>query len=229
PSELDASVTARVPTRTNRDGRYFNDKFQAMPLHGYTRMFERMLAHPIIKIMLNTDYREVQDILPWHHMIYTGQVDAFFGYKFGKLPYRSLRFEHTTLQQEQFLPVGTSNFPNECAHTRVSEFKHPTGQTHAATSIVREYPFAEGDPYYPVPRPENAALYKQYEAEADNTPGVSFVGRLATYRYYNMDQVAGQALAAFKKLQQAEEDSARSTLAEAGRRAPTGLMAEVVS
>jgi len=219
PSELDASVTARVPTRSNRDDRYFTDKFQAMPLHGYTRMFERMLAHPRIKIMLNTDYREVQDIVPWRHMIYTGPVDAFFNHKYGKLPYRSLRFEHSTLPQAQFQKVGTVNFPNECAYTRVSEFKHITGQTHAATSIVHEYPCAEGDPYYPVPRPENAALYRQYEADADATDGVTFVGRLATYRYYNMDQVVGQALAAFKKLQHAEAQ-------HTGRQVDAGLLAE---
>jgi UDP-galactopyranose mutase len=221
PSELDASVTARVPTRTNRDDRYFADKFQAMPLHGYTRMFERMLDHPNIKIMLNTDYREVQDLVPWRHMIYTGPVDAFFGYKYGKLPYRSLRFEHTTLQQEKFQPVGTVNFPNEYAYTRVTEFKHITGQAHAATSIVHEFPCADGDPYYPVPRPENANLYRKYEADADSTPGVTFVGRLATYRYYNMDQVVGQALATFKKLQQAEAAEVRGAVA-------SGLVAEKV-
>jgi UDP-galactopyranose mutase len=141
-------------------------------------------------------------------MIYTGPVDAFFGYKYGKLPYRSLRFEHTTLQQEQFQPVGTVNFPNEYAYTRVTEFKHITGQSHAVTSIVHEFPCAEGDPYYPVPRPENANLYRKYEADADSTPGVTFVGRLATYRYYNMDQVVGQALATFKKLHQAEAGEA---------------------
>ncbi len=211
PSELDASVTARVPTRTNRDDRYFNDRFQAVPLHGYTRMFERMLAHPNIKIMLNTDYREVQNLVPWRHMVYTGPVDAFFDHKYGKLPYRSLRFEHTILQQAQFQKVGTVNFPNECAYTRISEFKHITGQAHAATSIVHEYPCADGDPYYPVPRPENTALYKRYEADAENTPGVTFVGRLATYRYYNMDQVVGQALTAFKKLQIAELQQTRGS------------------
>jgi UDP-galactopyranose mutase len=219
PSELDASVTARVPTRTNRDDRYFADKFQAMPLHGYTRMFERMLDHPNIKVMLNTDYREIQNLVPWRHMVYTGPVDAFFGYKYGKLPYRSLRFEHTTLQQEQFQKVGTVNFPNEYAYTRVTEFKHITGQSHPATSIVHEFPCAEGDPYYPVPRPENAQLYRKYEADADNTPGVTFVGRLATYRYYNMDQVVGQALAAFKKLHQAQAQVTDAAV-------PSGLVAE---
>jgi UDP-galactopyranose mutase len=201
PSELDASVTARVPTRTNRDDRYFADKFQAMPLHGYTRMFERMLAHPNIKVMLNTDYRDIVDFIPFRHMIYSGPVDAFFDYKYGKLPYRSLRFEHVNLPREQFQQVGTVNYPNDYGYTRISEFKHITGQEHSSTSVVYEYPCAEGDPYYPVPRPENAELYKRYEAEAENTPNVTFVGRLATYRYYNMDQVVGQSLAAFKRLQ----------------------------
>ncbi|MBG9387625.1 UDP-galactopyranose mutase [Caenimonas aquaedulcis] len=205
PSELDSSVTARVPTRTNRDDRYFADKFQAMPLHGYTRMFERMLDHPNIKVMLNTDYREIEEIMPWRRMVYTGPIDAFFDHKYGKLPYRSLRFEHTTIHQEKFQDVGTVNYPNDYAYTRISEFKHITGQTHASTSVVREYPCAEGDPYYPVPRPENAALYKRYEAEAEATPHVVFVGRLATYRYYNMDQVVGQSLAAYRKLRTAHD------------------------
>jgi UDP-galactopyranose mutase len=210
PSELDASVTARVPTRTNRDDRYFADKFQAMPLHGYTRMFEKMLAHPNIKIMVNTDYREIVDIVPFRHMIYTGPVDAFFDNKYGKLPYRSLRFEHVNVPKEQFQAVGTVNYPNDYGYTRISEFKHITGQEHASTSVVYEYPCAEGDPYYPVPRPENAELYRKYEAEAENTPNVTFVGRLATYKYYNMDQVVGQALATFRKLQAAHE-AERST------------------
>ncbi|HEX6362542.1 MAG TPA: UDP-galactopyranose mutase [Albitalea sp.] len=205
PSELDASVTARVPTRTNRDDRYFGDTFQAMPLHGYTRMFERMLAHPNIKVLLNTDYREVVDLLPWSHMIYSGPIDAFFNYKYGKLPYRSLRFEHRTIAQEQFQAVGTVNYPNDYAYTRISEFKHITGQQHPSTSVVYEYPCAEGDPYYPVPRPENAALYRKYEADADALGDVTFVGRLATYKYYNMDQVVGQALATFKRLRKRHE------------------------
>jgi len=206
PSELDASVTARVPTRTNRDDRYFADKYQAMPLHGYTRMFERMLAHPNIKVMTNTDYREIVDLLPWGHMVYTGPVDAFFDFKHGRLPYRSLRFEHVNLPQERFQPVGTVNYPNDYGYTRISEFKHITGQRHPTTSVVYEYPCAEGDPYYPVPQPQNAQLYRRYEEDAEATPGVSFVGRLATYRYYNMDQVVGQALATFKRLQQAETE-----------------------
>ena len=202
PSELDASVTARVPTRTNRDDRYFADTYQALPKHGYTRMFERMLAHPNIKVMLNTDYREIVDLLPWRHMVYTGPIDAFFDFRHGKLPYRSLEFRHVHLATEQFQPVGTVNYPNDYGYTRISEFKHITGQQHPGTSIVYEYPRADGDPYYPVPRAENAALYRRYEAEADRLDNVTFVGRLATYKYYNMDQVVGQALAVFRRLQE---------------------------
>ena len=200
PSQLDASVTARVPTRTNRDDRYFADTYQAMPKNGYTRMFESMLAHPNIKVMLNTDYREIVDLLPWRHMVYTGPIDAFFDYKHGKLPYRSLRFEHVTLPQPQAQAVGTVNYPNDYAYTRITEFKHLTGQQHDHTSLVYEVPCDEGDPYYPVPRPENAELYRLYEAETETRPDVTFVGRLASYRYYNMDQVVGQALAAYKRL-----------------------------
>jgi len=202
PSELDASVTARVPTRTNRDDRYFTDTFQAMPLHGYTRMFEKMLAHTNIKVMLNTDYRDVVDLLPWKHMVYTGPIDAFFNFKYGKLPYRSLEFRHQNIKQEQFQPVGTVNYPNDYGYTRISEFKHITGQEHPTTSVVYEFPRAEGDPYYPVPKAENAELYRKYEAEAEQLANVTFVGRLATYKYYNMDQVVGQALATFKRLQE---------------------------
>lgn len=214
PSELDASVTSRIPTRTNRDDRYFADTFQAMPLHGYTHLFEKMLAHPNIKLMLNTDYREIVDLVPWQHMVYTGPVDAFFNYKYGKLPYRSVRFEHKTLPVEQFQTVGTVNFPNDYAYTRVTEFKHLTGQTHPFTSVVYEHPCAEGDPYYPVPRPENATLYKRYEADAEQQDNVTFVGRLATYKYYNMDQVVGQALTAFKRLRErdASHGDARENL-----------------
>ncbi|MDL2343976.1 UDP-galactopyranose mutase [Deinococcus sp. MIMF12] len=200
PSELDASVTARVPTRTNRDDRYFADTYQAMPLHGYTRMFETMLAHPNIKVMLNTDYREIQEFIPYGHMIYTGPVDAFFDYEYGKLPYRSLEFVHETHAREVFQPTGTVNYPNDYGYTRISEFKYITGQEHRHTSVVYEYPRAEGDPYYPVPRPENQELYRKYAALADARTDVTFVGRLATYRYYNMDQVVAQALATHRKL-----------------------------
>ena len=200
PSELDASVTSRVPTRTNRDDRYFTDTYQAMPLHGYTRMFERMLDHPNIKVMLNTDYREVRDEIPYREMIYTGPVDSFFDYRYGKLPYRSLEFKHETHNVQTFQPAPVVNYPNEHLYTRTTEFKYLTGQEHSKTSIVYEFPQSEGDPYYPVPRKENAELYTKYKALADAEAGVHFVGRLATYKYYNMDQIVAQALTIYSKI-----------------------------
>src|SRR6185503_12147137 len=217
PSQLDASVTARVPTRTNKDDRYFTDTYQAMPLHGYTKMFEKMLDHPNIKIMLNTDYHEIVDEVAYSKMIFTGPVDEYFDYCYGKLPYRSLKFKFETLDQEQFQRTGTINYPNDYAFTRITEFKHLTGQKHAKTSLVYEFPKAEGDPYYPIPRPENAELYKKYQELASKT-GTYFVGRLATYKYYNMDQVVAQALSTFKKIQAeiAEEPSYNETAVKTG-------------
>ncbi len=200
PSELDASVTARVPTRTNRDNRYFGDTYQSMPLYGYTRMFERMLSHPNIKIMLNTDYQEIEGLIPFREMIYTGPIDEFFDFRYGKLPYRSLHFQHETVNQPVFQPVAVVNYPNEHLYTRITEYKYLTGQEHPKTSITYEFPSDEGDPYYPVPRPENQELYRKYKALADKTPGVWFVGRLATYKYYNMDQVVAQALTTYAKI-----------------------------
>ncbi len=207
PSELDASVAARVPARTNRDNRYFTDTYQAMPLLGYTRMFERMLAHPNIKIMLQTDYRELEGLVPYKEMIYTGPVDEFFDYTYGKLPYRSLEFKHETHNSPVFQPAPVVNYPNEQLYTRITEFKYLTGQEHPKTSIVYEFPKGDGDPYYPVPRPENQEMYKKYKALADAMSGVHFVGRLATYRYYNMDQVVAQALTVFKKIAGEREEA----------------------
>jgi UDP-galactopyranose mutase len=200
PAELDASVTARVPVRTNRDDRYFTDRYQTMPLHGFTRMFERMLDHPNIKIMLNTDYREVRDFIPFKHMVYTGPIDEFFDYSFGKLPYRSLDFAFETLPGSLHQPVAVINHPNDNAYTRVTEFKHLTGQEHARSTLVYEYPKGEGDPYYPVLNPEAGQIYKRYKTLADAASDVHFVGRLATYKYYNMDQVVAQALAEFERI-----------------------------
>ena len=202
PSELDASVTARIPTRNNKDDRYFTDTYQAMPLHGYTRMFENMLTHPNIKIMLNTDYKEMIDIIPYKKMIYTGPIDYYFNYCYGKLPYRSIDFKFETFDTEYFQPTGTVNYPNEHAYTRITEFKYLTGQKHPKTSIVYEYPKAEGDPYYPVPRPKINSMYKKYQLLADTLPNVYFAGRLGTYKYYNMDQVVAQSLTLFKKIAQ---------------------------
>jgi UDP-galactopyranose mutase len=201
PSQLDKSVTARVPTRTDTDDRYFTDSFQAMPADGYTRMFERMLDHPNIDLLLGVDYLEAREAYRHDHLVFTGPIDEYFGYRHGKLPYRSLRFEHRTLDTPQFQEVAVVNYPDEAvAHTRVTEYKHLTGQPSSRTSVTYEYPSSEGDPYYPIPREENQALFKRYEALALGEAGVTFVGRLATYRYYNMDQVVGQALSAHRRL-----------------------------
>ncbi|MBT1698366.1 UDP-galactopyranose mutase [Fulvivirgaceae bacterium PWU4] len=206
PSELDASVTARVPTRTNRDDRYFTDTYQAMPLFGYTRMFQKMLSHPNIKIMLNTDYKEIIDVIPYRNMIYTGPIDSFFNYCYGRLPYRSIEFKFETIESDVFQSTGTINFPNEHAYTRITEFKYLTGQKHPKTSVVYEYPQADGDPYYPIPRPENAEIYKKYQQLANAMTNTYFTGRLATYRYYNMDQVVAQSLSLFEKITQRQSE-----------------------
>ena len=200
PSDLDASVTARVPVRTSRDDRYFTDQFQAMPRHGYTRMFERMLAHPNIRILLNTDYRDIVEEVKYRELIFTGPIDEFFHYRYGKLPYRSLHFDHQTHDRPLYQPAPVVNYPNEHAYTRITEFKYLTGQEHPKTSVVFEYPRSEGDPYYPIPRKENAELYQSYKELADSLDHVHFTGRLATYKYYNMDQVVAQSLSLFEKL-----------------------------
>jgi UDP-galactopyranose mutase len=206
PSGLDKAVTARIPTRTNTDDRYFGDKHQIMPKQGYTAMFNRMLDHPNIDVLLSTDYKELVDEIDAGHVVFTGPIDEYFGFRYGKLPYRSLRFEHKVVDKVEYQPVAVVNYPDpQVPYTRITEYKHLTGQSHARTSLTYEYPSAEGDPYYPIPRPENQALFKRYEALADSTPGVTFVGRLATYRYYNMDQVVGQALATFRRLDAARQ------------------------
>jgi UDP-galactopyranose mutase len=205
PSELDAQVAARLPVRTNRDDRYFTDQFQAMPKDGYTRMFENMLDHDNIKVVLGVDYRDLIKEYQFRELVYTGPIDSYFDLRFGPLPYRSLEFRHCTLDREWHQPVAVVNYPNDFEYTRVTEFKHLTGQTHTRTSIVYEYPRASGDAYYPIPRPANAAIYARYQTLANALPNVHFVGRLATYRYFNMDQVVGQALTLFKKVMQRDE------------------------
>lgn len=200
-SELSAGVAARIPTRTNDDDRYFADTYQLMPVDGYTAMFERILDSSNIDVELNVDYLANREKWTYDKVIYTGPVDAFYEYCYGKLPYRSLRFEHQHLNNVDLLQtVGTVNYPNEEAFTRITEFKHLTGQKVAGTSIVREYSQAEGDPYYPVPNPANETLYKKYQEKADAESDVYFVGRLAQYRYYNMDQVVASALSLTEKL-----------------------------
>jgi UDP-galactopyranose mutase len=212
PSGLDRSVTSRVPTRTSTDDRYFNDSFQAMPKLGFTHMFENMVDHKNITIMTATEYADVKDDVLYDRLVFTGPVDEFFDHRFGPLPYRSLKFKHETLDQEQFQSVAVVNYPHpDVPYTRISEYKHLTGQKHAKTSITYEYPSATGDPYYPIPNAEAGALYKKYEALALARPDVAFIGRLATYKYYNMDQVVGQALATYRRIVERDATSAATT------------------
>lgn len=202
PSQLKAGVAARIPTRTNTDDRYFTDTFQVMPLHGYTAMFENLLNHPNIEVRLSTEFKDIiNSNYEFDHIVYTGPIDAFYKFQFGHLPYRSLRFEHEHLVNvESYQSVGTINYPNDFDFTRITEFKHLTGQISLSTSIVREYPTDTGDPYYPIPRDENEKLFKQYQVLANKEKNVTFVGRLAEYRYYNMDQVVGAALNAVTRI-----------------------------
>ena len=202
PRELDASVTARIPTRTNRDDRYFSDKYQGVPKHGYTKMFERMISHKNISILLKTNYRDILDIVKFNKMIYTGPIDEFFDFMHGKLPYRSLRFEHETIDVEYFQSVQQVNYPNEYDFTRIVEWKHATGQKHSKTTITREYSIAAKDheeKFYPIPREQNRVLYQKYKEEAEKLNNVIFCGRLADYKYYNMDQIVARAIAIFNR------------------------------
>lgn len=203
PEELDPSVTARVPVHISRDDRYFQDTYQAMPQRGYSELFSRMLDHPNIKVLLNTNYTEVIDAVSFKRMIYTGPMDMFFGHIHGELPYRSLRLDFSTLDQPLFQEVGTVNYPNEFNFTRITEQKHLTGQATNRTTIVTEYPerhvVGENEPYYPVPQPESelrCAKYRKEIAQLNKT--VLFAGRLADYKYYNMDQAVARALHVFE-------------------------------
>lgn len=201
PSELDKAVAARVPARFDTDDRYFLDKHQAMPANGYTAMFAAMLNHPNITVQTGLGFAEARRAVRYDRLIYSGPIDEYFGCRFGPLPYRSLRFEHQTLDRPQLQPAAVVNYPDEATpFTRITEYKHLTGQVHDKTSVTYEYPQAEGDPYYPVPTAANQALFKRYEGLARAEAGTTFVGRLATYRYYNMDQVVGQALATYRKM-----------------------------
>ena len=198
--DLDASVCGRIPVRTSRDDRYFSDTFQAMPLDGFEAMFARMLDHPNIDLVLGTSFEEIADRVRFDRLVYTGPIDAYFDHAFGRLPYRSLEFAFETFDRERFQNAAVVNYPGSEPFTRITEFKTLTGQLHAKTTIAREFPTATGDPYYPIPRAENRALYAKYAARAAREAHVTFVGRLAEYRYYNMDQVVASALATFESL-----------------------------
>jgi UDP-galactopyranose mutase len=195
PAELDASVCGRIPSRSDADDRYFTDRFQLMPAGGYTAMVERMTDHPRIERVLGVDYREIADRVRARHIVFTGPIDAYFDHCYGKLPYRSLRFDFTTYDTERYQATGCVNEPDEnVPYTRTTEYKHLTGQRHAKTIVSREYPTDAGEPYYPIPAPESREQYRKYALLAQRTRGVTFVGRLAEYRYYNMDQAVASAL-----------------------------------
>ena len=204
PSELAASVCARIPIRTNTDDRYFTDSFQKVPAAGYTAMFERLLDHPLIEVQVDTDYFEVADEIDYDHLVWTGPIDRFFDHRFGKLPYRSLEFElvnEPTPDRGLLFPAAQMNEPSEeVPYTRRSEFRHITGQVHESSTYAVEYSRSDGDPYYPIPNDETRSLYKKYETLAADLPDTTFVGRLARYQYLNMDQVVGQALSTAEKL-----------------------------
>ncbi len=202
PSELHASVCARIPTRTNDDDRYFGDRFQNMPAAGYTAMFERILDG--IEVRTGAEFEDVRDEIEFDHLVWTGPVDEFFGHCFGRLPYRSLEFDlrnEPTPDGGLLQPVAVVNEPSaDVPYTRTTEYRHLTGQRHTSSSYHIEYPRAEGDPYYPVPAEENRKLYRRYEALAAERSDVTFVGRLARYQYLNMDQVVAQALSTYNRL-----------------------------
>ena len=205
PAELAATVLSRVPVRVDHDDRYFQDTWQKMPAAGYTEMFRRMLDHPNIRLETGVDWRDLGTGDTWERVIYTGPIDEYFEWRHGELPYRSLRFEHEELSTEWFQEVGVVNYPNEPGFTRIIEQKHLTGQSAPVTTITREYPQrhvpGENEPYYPVPREANRELFRRYREEADKLDGrVVFVGRLADYQYYNMDQVAARALMVFDRI-----------------------------
>jgi UDP-galactopyranose mutase len=200
PEELASEVTARIPVRFNRDTRYFADKYQGIPKYGYTKMFEKMIDNPNIHILLNTDYKDIINEIKFGKMIYTGPIDYFFDYKYGRLPYRSLKFEFEHVFSEQYQKAGTVNYPNDYDFTRITEFKHLTGQKHQNTTIMREYSMANGEPYYPIPIKESQDLYEKYRIEGASNSAF-FVGRLAEYKYYNMDAVVEKALKIYKNIE----------------------------
>lgn len=204
PEQLSPHVTARVPIRLSRDNRYFQDTYQAMPADGYTRLFRRLLGHPNIHVLLNTDYRDIEADISCNAVYYTGPIDEYFNYRYGPLPYRSLQFVTQTMRQDMHQPVGTVNYPTQYDYTRITEQKHLTGQQSAVTTLVYEYPQPhvpeKTEPYYPIPRDETKRVYAKYRKAAQALGGrVTFCGRLGGYQYYNMDQAVATALASVER------------------------------
>jgi UDP-galactopyranose mutase len=192
--DLDKEVTARIPIRYNRDDRYFTDSYQGMPKFGYTKMIKEMLDHPGIQVMLNAKYQDMAKEVQYARVIYTGPIDEFFDYRYGKLSYRSIKFDFETINDEYYQSAAVINYPNDYDYTRITEFKYMTGQNCRHSTIVKEYPTDSGEPYYPIPRPENKQLYNRYAAEAEKLTNTFFLGRLGLYKYANMDIVVKDAM-----------------------------------
>ncbi len=187
PEDLDFSVSSRVPVFISRDNRYFQDTYQAMPSKGYTAMVERMLSNPNIHLLLGADFREVSKSIQYRKLVYTGPIDEYFDYEFGSLPYRSLEFDFTTIETNKFQEVAQVNYPNNHDYTRITEFKHFYAEKSNRTTIAYEYPteFVHGnnEPYYPIPREDNQALYNLYRTKADQLDGdFFFSGRISEYK-----------------------------------------------
>lgn len=195
PVKLEPSITARIPIRTNDDDRYVNDKFQAMPKYGYTKLFENLLKN--IRISLNTDFKKISDIISYKNLIYTGPVDEFFDYKYGKLPYRSIKFKFEHYNRYYYQDWPQINYPNDYKFTRIVEIKHVTKQKISSTTITKEFPCWGKEPFYPVLTKENEKIYKKYVKETRKLNNVYFIGRLAQYKYFNMDQVIKESLDLF--------------------------------
>ncbi len=203
PEELDFSVSSRVPVYLSRDDRYFQDTYQGLPAQGYTEMFKKIIDNKNIHLLLNTDYKDVIDDIKYDYLIYTGQIDSFFNYEFGELPYRSLKFDFKSFDKEYFQNIGQLNFPNNYDYTRITEFKHLSRQIHSKTTVAYEYPQPHTNgvtiPYYPIPKDDNHLLFGKYRDEADKLKNIFFTGRLADYKYYNMDETVYAALRLFNK------------------------------
>jgi len=202
PEEIDASVTARVPVVISRDDRYFQNKYQGMPKEGYVKMFEKMLQNENIEVQLNTDYKKLKNKIKYNFLFYTSPIDEFFNYKYGRLDYRCLKLDFQTFNQESYQPSAVVNYPNNYDFTRIIEFKKLTQQNHRKTTIGIEYPGNEGFMAYPVLDEKNKKLFQKYlkEAEKLKKQNIYFVGRLAEYKYYNMDEAVKSSLDLFNKI-----------------------------
>jgi len=212
PEEMDGAVTARVPVFVGRDNRYFNDSFQMLPNNGYTNMINNMLNHKNIKIMLNTDFKEVCELKEKAFylfgskfegkVIYTGQIDELFEYKFGELPYRSVDMKFETVEKEYYQEKATVNYPNDYSFTRITEFKHIHPVNSTKTTILKEYPqeyiIGKNTPYYPIFTDDNQEKYNKYLEYSKRFNNLVMVGRLAEYKYYDMDDIVERALKVFE-------------------------------